>query len=149
MSNSYRLFLTLSSLSLAGVVSVLQVEASICNTDTTPIQPHRNTNTHRTKNNTTNVVIQLNSRKLLMTDVLMSETCWAHKKWNNIASDIKLVFLFSMINFNLLFFFLHYNNRLILIRFYYSCLVSPKFVFNIISTFFPSLPALMLDFELG
>ena len=30
---------------------------------------------HRTKNNTTNVVIQQNSRKLLMMDILMSETC--------------------------------------------------------------------------
>jgi len=63
--------------------------ASTCNTDTTPTQPHRNT--HRTKNNTTNVVIQQNSCKLLM-DILMSETCWAHKKWNKITSDIKLVF---------------------------------------------------------
>jgi len=51
-----------------GVVSVLQAEA-------TPTQPHRNSNTHRTKNNTINVVIQQNSRKLLMMDVLMSETC--------------------------------------------------------------------------
>ena len=25
-------------------------------------------------------------------DILMSETCWAHNKWNKIASDIKLVF---------------------------------------------------------
>jgi len=55
------------------VVSVLQAEA--CNTDTTPSQPHRNSNTRRTKNNTTNVVIQQNSRKLLMMDLLMSETC--------------------------------------------------------------------------
>ena len=39
----------------------------------------------------TNVVIQQNSRKLLMMDILMSETCWTHKKWNKIASDIKLV----------------------------------------------------------
>jgi hypothetical protein len=31
---------------------------------------------------TTNVVIQQNSRNLLMMDILMSETCWAHKKWN-------------------------------------------------------------------
>jgi len=66
--------------------------ASACNTDTTPTQPHRNSNTHRTKKNTTNVVIQQNSRKLLMMDILMSETCWTHKKWNKIASDIKLVF---------------------------------------------------------
>ena len=71
--------------------------ASACNTDTTPTQPHRNSNTHRTKNNTTNVVIQQNSRKLLMMDILMSETCSAHKKWNKIASDIKLVFCSSTI----------------------------------------------------
>jgi len=67
-----------------GVVSVLQAEASACNT-------------HRTKNNSINVVIQQNSRKLLMMDILMSETCWAHKKWNNIASDIKLVFYSSSV----------------------------------------------------
>jgi len=75
------------------VVSVLQ--AAACNTDTTPTQPHRNPKTHRTKNNTTNVVIQQNSRKLLMMDILMSETCWAHKKWNKIATDIKFVFYSS------------------------------------------------------
>ena len=66
------------------VISVLQ--ASACNTDITPTQPHRNSNTHRTKNNTTNVVLQQNSRKLLMMDILMSETCWAHKKWNKTAN---------------------------------------------------------------
>ena len=78
-----------------GAVSVLQAEA--CNADTAPTQPHRNSNTHRTKNNTTNTVIQQNSRKLLMMDILMSEPCWAHKKWNKIASDIKLVFYSSTI----------------------------------------------------
>ena len=67
--------------------------ASACNTDTTPTQPHRNSNKHRTKNNTTNVVIQQNSCKLLMMDILMSETCWAHKKWNKIARNIWLVVL--------------------------------------------------------
>jgi len=71
--------------------------ASACNTDTTPTQPHRDSNTHRTKNNTTNVVIQQHSRKLLMMYILMSETCWAHKKWNKIASDIKLVFYSSTV----------------------------------------------------
>jgi len=55
-----------------GVASVLQAES--CNTDTTQTQPHRNSNTHRTKTNTTNVVIQQNSRKLLSMDILMSET---------------------------------------------------------------------------
>jgi len=78
-----------------GVVSVFEAEA--CNTDTTPTQPYRNSNTHRTKNNTTNVVIQQSSRKLLMMDILMSETCWAHKKWNKIASYIKLVFYSSTV----------------------------------------------------
>ena len=42
-----------------------------------------------------NVVVQQNSRKVLMMVVLMSETSWAHKKWNKIASDIKLVFYSS------------------------------------------------------
>ena len=49
------------------------------------------------QNNRTNVVIQQNSCKLLVMDILMSETCWAHKKWNKIASDIKLVFYSSAI----------------------------------------------------
>jgi len=34
------------------------LQPAACNTDTTPTQPHRKSNTHRTKNNTTNVVIQ-------------------------------------------------------------------------------------------
>ena len=84
---SLRLFCWITTLVvLFGVVSVLQ--ASACNTDTTPTQPNRNSNTHRTKNNTTSVVIQQNSRKLLMMDILMSETCWAHKKWNEIVTSI-------------------------------------------------------------
>ena len=45
-----------------------------------------------TENKTTNVAIQQHSRKLLKMDTLMSETCRAHKKWNKIASDIKLIF---------------------------------------------------------
>ena len=87
---SLRLFCWITTL-----VSVLQAEASACNTDTTPTQPHLNSNTHQTKNNTTNVVIQQNSLKLLMMDILMSETCWAHKKRNKIESDIKLVLFFN------------------------------------------------------
>ena len=84
----------------------LFIRASACNTDTTPNQPHRNSNTHRTKNNTTNVVFQQNSRKLPMMDIWKSETCWAHKKWNKIASDIKLVFYSSNIFLPLFFFLL-------------------------------------------
>ena len=78
-----------------GVVGLEWYPCCRLNTDTTPTQPYRNSNTHRTKNNMTSVVIQQNSRKLLMMDILMSETCWAHKKWNKIASDIKLVFYSS------------------------------------------------------
>jgi len=59
---------------------VVGLEAEAGNTDTTATQPHRNSNAHRTKNKTTNVVIQQNSRKLQMMDILMSETCFAHKK---------------------------------------------------------------------
>jgi len=44
------------------------------------------------QNKMTNVVIQQHSHKFLMMDILMSETCWTHKKWNKIASDIELVF---------------------------------------------------------
>ena len=50
-----------------------------------------------TDNKTTDVVIHQHSRKLLKMDILMSETCWAHNKWNKIASDIKLVFHSSTI----------------------------------------------------
>ena len=72
------------------ITTVLQ--ASACNTGTTQTQTHQISNTQRTENKTTDVVIQQHSRKLLMVDTLMSETCWAYKKWNKIASDIKLVF---------------------------------------------------------
>ena len=68
--------------------------ASAC---TTQNQPHQISITQRTENKTTNVVIHQHSRKLLMMDILMSETCWAHNKWNKIASDIKLVFHSSTI----------------------------------------------------
>ena len=30
-----------------------------------------------------------------MMDILISETCWAHKRWNKIATDIKFVFYSS------------------------------------------------------
>ena len=63
----------------------------VCNTDTTQTKLHQISNTQRTENKTTDVVIQQQSRKLLIKDILMSETCWAHKKWNKIASNIKLV----------------------------------------------------------
>jgi len=84
------------------LVSVLHAEAqaSACNTDTTPNQPHQISKTHRTENKTTDVVIQQHSRKLLMMDILMSEICWAYKKWNKMASDIKLVFYSTTSWFN-------------------------------------------------
>jgi len=50
-------------------------EAEACNTDSTQTQPHQISNTQLTENKTTDVVIQQHSRKLLMMDVLMSETC--------------------------------------------------------------------------
>ena len=74
------------------VVFVLQAEA--CNAGTTQTQPHQSSHTQRTENKTTDVVIHQRSRKLLKMDILMSETCWAHNKWNKIASDIRLVFPF-------------------------------------------------------
>ena len=71
--------------------------ASACKANTTENQPHQISNTQRTENKTTDVVIQQHSRKLLKMDILMSETCWAHNKWNKKASDIKLVFHLSTI----------------------------------------------------
>ena len=68
-----------------------------CNTDTTQMQPHQISNTHRTESKTTNVVIQQHSHKPLMMDILMSETRCVHRKWNKVASDIKLVFNSSTI----------------------------------------------------
>ena len=53
---------------------------------------NQSSNTQRTENKTTDVVIHQHSRKLPKMDILMSETWWAHNKWNKIASDIKLVF---------------------------------------------------------
>ena len=58
---------------------------------------NKSSNTKRTENKTTDVVIQQHSHKLLKMDILMSETCWAHNKWNKITSDIKLVFHSSTI----------------------------------------------------
>jgi len=49
--------------------------SSTCNTGTTQTQPHQISNTQRTENKTADVVIQQHSRKLLMMDILMSETC--------------------------------------------------------------------------
>jgi len=46
----------------------------------------------------TDVVIQQHSRKLLMMDILISETCWVHKKWNKNAGDIKLAIYSSTVN---------------------------------------------------
>jgi len=63
----------------------------------TQTQPHQISNTHRTENKTTDVVIQQRSRKLRMMDIFMSETCRVHKKWNKLARDIKLVFYSSAI----------------------------------------------------
>ena len=60
-------------------------------------QPHQISNTQRTENKATEMVSHQHSRKLLMMDILMSETCWAHKRWNKIASDMKLVFNSSTI----------------------------------------------------
>ena len=85
-------------------------------------QPQRNANTHRAKNNATNVVIQQNSRKLLMMDILRSETCWAHKQWNKIASDIKLVFYSSTITMmhgpiNISIYSLHVGTTVVLARY--------------------------------
>jgi len=54
-------------------------QAEACHTDTTPTS-HTETPTSIETRTQTNVVIQQKSRRLLMMDILMSETCWAQKK---------------------------------------------------------------------
>ena len=49
--------------------------ASAYSPDTTQAEPHLTSNTQQTKNETTNVVIEQHSRKLLMMDIVMPETC--------------------------------------------------------------------------
>ena len=49
------------------------------------------------QNETTNVVININSRELLMMGIVVPETCWAYKKYNKIICGIKLVFYSSVI----------------------------------------------------
>ena len=100
------------------VVSVLQVVrlvltsirvagwSTTCNKGTIQNQPHQISNTQRTENKTTDVVIQQHSRKLLMMDILTSETCWAHKKWNKIAKWHQVgLSLFNYLNVHLLLFY--------------------------------------------
>ena len=58
---------------------------NVCNTESTQAQPHQISNTQRIENKTTDVVIQQHSRKLLILDILMSETCWVHKKWHQVG----------------------------------------------------------------
>jgi len=43
--------------------------------DTTLAEPHPESNTQQSKNNTSNVVVQQHSRKILKIDILMPETC--------------------------------------------------------------------------
>ena len=47
----------------------ISIRVAGCNTDTTQTQPHQISNTLRNKNETTNVVIQQHSRKLLLMDI--------------------------------------------------------------------------------
>jgi len=42
-------------------------------------------------------VLQAEAQLQHVSDINISETCWAHKKWNKIAGDIKLVFYSSTI----------------------------------------------------
>jgi hypothetical protein len=67
----------LSSLCVGDLMRLLVLA---CKTGTSQNQPHQISNTQRTENKTTDVVIQQESHKLLMTDILMSEICSAHKK---------------------------------------------------------------------
>ena len=108
------------------VMFVLQVEALVLQpAKRTPpnISRSKNSNTQRTENKTTDVVIHQHSRRLLKVDILISETCWAHNKWNKIASDIKLVFHSSTIAM------MHGPVHIRLLITFSLCLCSYKFFF--------------------
>ena len=55
--------------------------------------------------------IQQHSLRLLKMDILMSETCWAHKKWNKIASDIKLYFPDTWMTLSMIFLVIGHNKN--------------------------------------
>ena len=57
------------------LLALSSICAEACNTDTAQTQPHQISNTQRNKKKTTTVVIKQHSHKLLMMDILMSETC--------------------------------------------------------------------------
>jgi len=63
------------------------------------------------QNKPTDVVIQQHNRKFLMMAILMSETCRVYKKWNKIASDIKLVF-YSSTKFDVCGIVHHWHNKI-------------------------------------
>ena len=56
-------------------VSGLRAEASADSPDTTLAEPHPNSNTQQSKNNSANVVVQQHIRKLLKMGILMPKTC--------------------------------------------------------------------------
>ena len=68
-----------------------------------------------------------------MMDILMSETCWAHKTWNKIANDIKFVFYSSTIT--MMHGPINISQRLYLGRLY-ICHISAIFLFIINVKFF-------------
>ena len=59
-----------SDINISIIKSLRLCCASTCNTGTIQTQPHQISNTQRTKNKTTDVVIQQHSRKLLVMDIL-------------------------------------------------------------------------------
>jgi len=58
----------------------LKHNSSAGSLDTTPAEPHPNSNTQQIKNDMANVVVQKHSRKLLKMGILMPETCCGSKK---------------------------------------------------------------------
>jgi len=67
--------------------------ASAGSPDTKPAEPHPDSITQQSQNNTANVVLQQHSRKLLKMDILMPETCWVSKNEMNVTSDNSWFFI--------------------------------------------------------
>jgi len=69
---------------------VFVLKAVACKTNTTKYQPQQKLQ-HTTNWEQDDRCGNSTTQSQAPDDILMSETCWAHKKWNKIASGIKLV----------------------------------------------------------
>ena len=76
--------LVLSSLCVGDLVRLVLSGARFAKRTPPNANRNKSSNTQRTENKTTDVLIHQHSRKLLKMDILMSETCWAHSSYSSL-----------------------------------------------------------------